>query len=180
MADRYSNETWRPVVGYEGWYEVSDSGRVKRTKTVPGTWAGRMLALPLNSYGYPCVCLHRSTRDSQKTFTVHRLVMAAFVGPCPLGREVNHKNGVKTGNRVGNLEYVTGKENRRHAREVLGMSRKGENNPRAKLTEDAVREIRRHYRRGVVTQRQLASEHGVSPGAIAFALRNRTWSHVVD
>ena len=119
MAEQYSNETWRPVVGYEDWYSVSDHGRVKgRGRDWSHTATPRYILKPSpDSKGYPMVtlCHPRSTRKT------HRLVAAAFIGPCPPGLQVNHKNGVKADNRPSNLEYVTPKENIRHAIDVLGV-----------------------------------------------------------
>jgi len=104
-------ERWKPC--FEGYYEVSDIGRVRRIKPGSGTRKGRILNPPISKSGY---------RDAQVTIRrktlrsfVHRLVAKAFLGPCPPGKQVNHKDGVKTNNRVENLEYVTHKENALHA-----------------------------------------------------------------
>ncbi len=68
----------------------------------------------------------------------------------------------------------------RHAREVLGikMGSAGESHPLAKLTDNAVREIRHRYSRGDVTQKHLAAEYGVSIPTVSSAIKRKTWRHV--
>ncbi len=162
MAEQYPNEQWRPVVGYEGRYEVSDFGRVKR-----------ILSLNTKSNsGYVMSSFSRS--GVWQSQTVHRVVAAAFIGPCPPGLQVNHKNGIKNDNRADNLEYVTPKENIRHASEMLGVK----NNRNAKLTKLKVQKIRYRYTLGGITQEELAAEYGVTQSAIGQAVRRLTWAHV--
>lgn len=106
-------EAWRPVVAYEGLYEVSDHGRVRRVAPASGTQAGRVLRHWPDRRGYRRVGLNRA--DQRSVSSVHRLVAAAFLGPCPPGLQVNHKDGKKANNRPSNLEYVTSAENNQHA-----------------------------------------------------------------
>jgi hypothetical protein len=105
-------EQWRPVVGYEGLYEVSSHGRVKRVKASPGTRAGKILRNTITNTGYfTCAMCVNGTR---KTFLVHRLVAFAFVdGDTSL--TVNHKDGDKTNNVSSNLEWITQSENTKHS-----------------------------------------------------------------
>src|SRR6185369_6475365 len=79
-----------------------------------------------------------------QTICVHRLVAAAFIGPCPEGCEVNHKDLNKANNSVGNLEYITHAENVKHARQNKKdwRSLRGENSSRGKLTNAQADEIR--------------------------------------
>lgn len=105
-------EQWRPVVGHHG-YEVSDLGRVRSVDRVVihetgrrQPRRGRALALVEQGSGHLKVGLGRRHYDQ-----VHRLVMAAFVGPCPDGMEVRHLNGDPADNRLENLAYGTRAEN---------------------------------------------------------------------
>lgn len=106
-------EEWREIPGYEGVYAVSNLGRVKR---LAGSKLGRgyilkedrMLKPSPDTLGYMGVKL------CFKRYSVHRLVMLAFVGPA-LDKEVNHINLLRDDNRLVNLEYVTHKENMMHA-----------------------------------------------------------------
>lgn len=100
-------ERWRPVVGFEGLYEVSEQGRVRRE----GRTDHNMKAHP--SRGYLAVQLWRFGKPSM--CLVHCLVAEAFLGLRPDGHEVNHKNGHKHDNKLVNLEYVTRSGNLEHA-----------------------------------------------------------------
>src|SRR3972149_1183846 len=96
------SEEWRPVVGWEGWYEVSNLGRVRRIKEAAGTRRGHILRWAVGGKPpYPRVFLCREGKVLTKR--VHRLVAEAFLGPCPEGQEVNHKDGDKANPRASNL-----------------------------------------------------------------------------
>ena len=167
------HERWLPVVGYEGYYEVSDHGRVKRMARGPATWPGRILKGSIKRE-YPSVALYRDAE--RREYSVHRLVMAAFVGPCPEGNEVNHKDGIKANSYVGNLEYVTRSENVIHAVSI-GTKRgmRGEKHPLAKLTEDDVRDIRKLLQIKTVAQARIAEQFGVSYQTISYIASGKTW-----
>src|SRR5262245_29251852 len=109
-------ERWLPVVDYEGLYEVSDRGRVRALGVRRGRFPGGVLwqgkTSPATPYPRVELC-----RDGVPRFhRVHVLVMRAFVGPRPPGQEIDHRNGVKTDNRLANLEYVLPQINNRRAR----------------------------------------------------------------
>jgi len=97
---------WRPVVGYEGRYEVSDDGQVRSFVRSP---EGRLLKPWVSGLGHKKVALHKNGR--QKSHWVHQLVAAAFIGPKPKSKEVRHMNGDGGDNRVNNLRYGTPSEN---------------------------------------------------------------------
>jgi hypothetical protein len=110
----------------------------------------------------------------------HRLVAAAFLGPCPPGLQVNHKDGRKLNNAPENLEYVTGQQNLKHAREVLcvGPSQCGERNYGAKLIASQVSAIRAEYAVGGVLHKDLAAKYGVHKTAIGKIIRREKWAHL--
>jgi hypothetical protein len=115
-----------------------------------------------NKDGYPQIQLFKGR--IRKSIKVHRLVAAAFLGVCPPGHEVNHKDGNKTNSTAENLEYVTKSENLKHAyrngfRKPVHFS--GERNPMAKLTNDQVIQIREMRRRGV-SSKELVKIFGIS------------------
>ena len=122
-------EIWKPVVGYEKLYSVSTFGRVRRELTTKGATAGKMLVPYDNQHGY--LVLKLSFRSHARTCKVHRLVAQAFLPPSLFNQTINHKNGVKTDNRVENLEYMTNADNMQHAVEVLGICFDGYKNRRA-------------------------------------------------
>jgi hypothetical protein len=104
-----SCEEWRPVVGFEGTYDVSNIGRVRRVAGSHQCPAGRILGQAEGNRGHLSVSL--SLEGHRHTRWVHRLVLAAFVGPCPQGMEVRHLDGDPKNNAVQNLAYGTRSEN---------------------------------------------------------------------
>ena len=102
---------WRDLVGYEGVYKISSDGEIY---SVPRfNTKGGLMKLHLHKTGYLYTLICKDGK--QKNVNVHREVAKAFI-PRPNNKtEVNHKNGIKTDNRVENLEWVTGKENIKHA-----------------------------------------------------------------
>lgn len=167
------SEIWRQIPEWP--YEVSSLGRVRRGECLQRTYAGRVLRLTIGRNGYVYVMLSNGGRRAR--FTVHRLVALAFLGPRPVGMQVNHRDGNKQNNVIANLEYVSGDENMHHA-VVSGLIKRGEQIHLAKLTEDAVRAIRRRYVPGVTRQVDLAHEFGVAQTKISAVIRGETWKHV--
>ncbi len=105
-------EEWKPIVGYEGLYEISSYGRVKSVKN--NVFQNRIRAVHIcQPAGYFIISL--GLNGKAKRFPIHRLVAFAFI-PNPLGkRTVNHINGVKTDNRISNLEWATDSEQQIHS-----------------------------------------------------------------
>lgn len=121
-------EEWRPVMGYEGRYEVSNQGRVKGlTREVwrsghPRLVHGQLLSAHHHSGGYLVVDLRIA--NVRKTSYVHRMVLEAFVGPCPPEMECRHLNGIRDDARLVNLAWGTRQEQAedklRHGTQPLG------------------------------------------------------------
>lgn len=109
---------WKPVVGFEGLYEVSNTGVVKslfrtvKSKGSKKVVPERILKPRLDEWGYEGVSLCKNGKQYGKL--VHRLVAEAFISPFG-GDQVNHIDGNKLNNRVENLEWCTGSENMKHA-----------------------------------------------------------------
>lgn len=169
---------WRSVASFEGVYEVSDGGQVRRVCGGRGAIAGKILTPRVRSKGYLRVVLHDGDHVSE--ISVHRLVALAFL---PSGAadqvQVNHRDGNPANNSVSNLEWSTGAENMRHAAEVLGRRRDwaGEKNGNAKLTADQVREIRSlQGQRAAVS---VARDYGVSNQLIGMIWRRTAWATIV-
>lgn len=116
-----TSERWASVRGYEGLYEVSDLGRVKALARNTTDRLGRRLTVKevvrkpfAQKSGHLRVKL---TKDgSSKTAAVHRLVLEAFVGPCPEGMECLHKDDIPSNNRLDNLRWGTRLENHQDRR----------------------------------------------------------------
>lgn len=117
------------------------------------------------------------TLRDRKYRHLHRLILLAFVGPCPPGLECRHLDGNPFNNRVENLSWGTPFENTadkfRH-----GTDPSGERNPAARLTENTVRDIRRRCSAGEL-QREISREFGVSKNTISDIVRRKSWKSVV-
>lgn len=114
VSSMIDEEEWRPVVGFEGQYEVSSLGRVKsvaRWSAHVGAgrrWIKEFIRKPtLGKRGYLCLLF-----PGNRNLYVHRLVGDAFLGPMPDGLQTRHLNGDHLDNRVENLRYGTASENR--------------------------------------------------------------------
>ena len=160
-------EEWRTIDWIaEGRFEVSSIGRVRNKRT------GRIRALRPRT-GYWRVGIE------MRVVSVHRLVATAFL-PNPDGKPyVNHKNCVRTDNRVENLEWCTHLENMRHAsRSGRMVAMKGEENPASKLSDEQVRRIREIYATRRLTQKQVGAMFGVSQRMVCLITRREKWVHV--
>lgn len=169
-------ELWRPVRGFEGYYEVSDQGRVKRVVGGPGTRVGTTLKQWTAKSGY---CYAELTKNGKpQKYRVHRLVLRAFKRPMRAEQtDTRHLNGIPYDNRLCNLEFGTTAEN--YADRVLhGTILYGARNPCAKLTEIQVREIRARCITEKITHRELARQYGVSRSLINKIVRREIWNHL--
>ncbi len=108
----------RPVVGYEGVYEVSRDGEVYRVGRACGATVGKKLKPQLSNSGY--LYVNFWLNGVRTTHSVHRIVAKAFLENPNNLPEVNHLNGIKTDNRVGNLEWCDRSRQMQHAYRVLG------------------------------------------------------------
>ena len=167
------HERWLPVVGYEGWYDVSNYGRVRRMAEGSNiTFIGKILKPMKNSRGYFHVNL--SKNSNKRIENIHRLVATSFIGLCPDGLEVNHIDGDKTNNRADNLEYVSSSENQIHSYSLgLQAPVRGEAHGCSKLTEDNVHSIRLQI--GHDTYAVIGEREGVCAGTIGSIARGKIW-----
>jgi len=176
-------EIWKPVVGYEGLYEVSNLGRVK---SLPKTWIcgnkkskrNKPETIAKQNYctsKYLQVWLSKDNKP--KLISVHRLVAQAFIPNLENKKTVNHINGIKDDNRVENLEWNTMKENLDHAWvNKLRVVQVGEKHGGSVLTEKDVLEIRENIK--YYTKAELARQYKVTHSTIRGILKRKTWAHI--
>jgi hypothetical protein len=166
-------EIWKDIEGYEGLYQVSNLGNVKR---LAGKWVKkeRLIKFKIDRYGYPSYSL--SKNKVLKSKTAHRLVAKAFVPNLLNKPAVNHINGIKTDNKVENLEWCTNKENTAHSIEIGLQDQKGVKHHKCKLTEEQVLEIRKiAYSE---TRTALSKKYSVSRAHILRLIKNEGWEHI--
>ena len=120
---------------------------------------------------YKSVCVGSMNRY------IHRIVAELFIGPCPPGMEVNHRDGDKQNNRVENLEYVTRNQNVAHAKSI-GHFRNGERLHNSKLNASTVLEIRRLRREQNLAYNKIARMFGVTTVTVFRADKGHCWGHV--
>lgn len=165
-------ETWKPIPSCPG-YEASDLGRirslprvVKRKGAKGQTCHGRIKTpVPVLRNGEViCVSIHVVVAGRKKNTSLGRLVLEAFVGPCPPGQECCHGPAGPEVNTLDNLRWDTRKANSDDRRKWGKPFRdlRGPNSPTAKLTFEEVQAIRREFAEGKDTARGLAARYGVS------------------
>ena len=175
------SEYWQDINEYEGLYQVSNCGRVKSLDRTVHYKNGKrhlhkgLILAPLPTHhGYVRVCLRKP--DNIKYRFIHQLVLESFIGKSPLGYQVNHIDGNKQNNYVGNLEYITPSGNRHHAYQTgLQKPIRGIDHHNAKLTVAQVKEIRTLI--GKIPQKDIANKFNVSPSSIGDIKFGRTWAY---
>lgn len=150
-------EIWRDIIGYEGIYQISNLGNVKRIGTYSNQtgkeWiSNRILKPAIKSNGYMFVGLSKNGKVSSKH--IHRLVAEAFVSNPDNKPTVNHKDGNKSNNTVDNLEWVTYLENNIHSIKVLKRDTKNSSDSKPVLQFDKEGNFIREYPSMREAQRQ--------------------------
>lgn len=162
-------EKWKEIKDFSGYF-VSTAGKVKNSH-------GQIMSNEVSNAGYNRV--HLCKNGKAKHLSVHRLVAKAFISNPNNLRVVNHKNGIKTDNRVENLEWSTHSANLQHAYDFnLRVGNFGEANGQAKLTRKKVEEIRTLYKKQSKKYGSyaLAKIYNVSSSTILHIVKNKKWS----
>ena len=170
-------EIWKDIPGYEGLYQVSNLGRVKSLPRVvlrrmkngkihPHRIHEKLLAPARQYRGHQQVCLCKEGIENHQF--VHRLVLLAFVGPCPEGMEVCHNDSNPANNRLDNLRYDT------HLNNQIDMAYVG-NRSRQIIKVPQVYEIRARLEHGD-TCIAIAEDYGVDKSTISKIKQGRNWT----
>lgn len=142
---------WKDILGYEGFYKISDNGEIKSIdrkilssngKMLP--FKGKNIKLTRDKVGYVRVSLNRLGK--LKFHYAHRMVAQCFIYNTENKPYVNHKNGIKNDNRVDNLEWCTKSENKKHSYDTLGeLPRRGARNGMTVIDESLLDSIKQDY-----------------------------------
>ena len=168
----------RPVVGWEGLYEIEIEGDTAWIVSLNYNKTGKRkrLAMRVGIRGYALARLSRRGRSFENS--VHILVCQAFHGLKPEPKShAAHRNDVKTDNRPSNLYWASPEENYRD-RDRNGKTPRGSQNGATKLTSDEVLEIRRAYVAKELRQYELADKFGVHRTTIRDILYRKIWKHL--
>jgi hypothetical protein len=163
-----------PVWKYETQYVISESGRVFSIKRK------KELKPHLTENGYHRICLYSLTRKKGKSHNVHRLVLQSFTKSDFPDKDAAHKDGTRLNNHIDNLYWATPIENGRD-KVIHGRNRPGEQNHRAKITEDEVRLLIKMHRENANypnVRKILARAFGLSKDHVQNIINGRFWNHV--
>lgn len=180
------SEIWKDVPGYEGFYQVSDMGRVrsvdrivKYSHGVDRMQKGKILTPCISGNGYHKVTLCGGIGEKDSQPTIHSMVLSAFAGPRPDGMQGCHNNGNKSDNSLLNLRYASSIDNH-NDRRAHGTNGAGEKNSSAKLSEVDIIKIRKLYKKGSREYGSVALSriYKVLPSTIWDIANYHTWTHV--
>ena len=178
MADHQvtiSEEVWKQIPEFTG-YEVSNFGRIRSYWKSNGPYknsivdsAQRINQLSIERSGYLIVNL--SKNGMKNVIRVHRLVLLAFIGPCPNGMEACHNDGNRRNNHLSNLRWDTRLNN------IWDTIKHGHHRSR-KLTNEQVANIIQLYESGM-TQTEIAKRHCISQPYVSEIVRLKSRTHII-
>jgi hypothetical protein len=177
-------EEWADIPGWEGAYQVSTYGGVRsvdrfitRNDGAVLFWKGQLMSSYTDQCGQIMVKLNRV--NEVKTLKVSRLVAKAFLPNLSNKRDVHHKDGDKTNNRVDNLEWLTRQEHFRKDK-LTGKfdSIRGSNGTRSRFSSEQIMDIRKLYESRQFTQTDIAKQYNCPSATISCIVNYKTWKHI--
>lgn len=169
-------EEWKDIPGFEGYYQVSNLGRIKSVERWINHRKGKTRVRErLKKYGRmgPYYGVTLSKEGNNKTVLVHRIVALCFIANPDNKPKVNHKDFNVSNNCVNNLEWATQQENIDYS-VAANRNVKGETHGCHKLTEVQVKEIRSYDK----AYKWLSDHYGVSYGNIKLIRNRKIWAHI--
>lgn len=161
----------KPIPGYGDRYSITNDGQIHTR------WTNGFLKHNTDKNGYKTVVLNKNLKP--KTLKVHRLVMLTFKGPSKL--QVNHKNGIKSDNRLSNLEYCTASQNIQHSFDTgLKIGPRGEKQSTAKLDTNTVLLIRWCRKEAGMTYSAIGKIYNVETQNVGQICRGKRWKHLLN
>ena len=168
---------WKDIPNFEGVYQAASDGGIRSLDRIDSKGrrrTGRVLKQKVRRDGYAEVVLQKSG-EKQTSHLAHRLVLSAFRGSSEL--HCNHKDGITLNNSIENLEWVTHKQNVKHAMEVLGRHQ-GEKHEGSKLKLSDVLAMRKTYSGTKGQIAELAREYGVHFMTASNVVHGKTWKRI--
>lgn len=183
-------EVWKDIIGYKGFYQVSNLGNVKSLdrKVISSNRTsylrkGKICKQSKSNLGYMTVGFTINNVKVNKY--VHRLVAEAFILNLDNKPQINHIDCNKENNNISNLEWCTNSENHIHASKnglnklhIHRVAYSGEKNGRTLLSEAQVLEIKQKYIPYKYSTKKLSKEYGVSESCITHILNNTSWQKI--
>lgn len=163
-------EIWKDVVGYEGLYKISSIGNLKSSRRMSKIVGSYNLTPTLTPDGYYRLSVRRE--GIKKNRTIHQLVAIAFIPNPNNYNQINHKNGIKTDNRVENLEWCSTQLNTLHAINN-GL------HPKGKITSTQATDIMYKIKKGI-SESSIATEYGVRKYSITRIKKGARWKHLLN
>ena len=189
-TDKPSGETWKNVIGYETFYQVSNFGNVRsldrivnKPNGVSYMRKGKLCVQSKSNLGYLTVGF--TVNNVKVNKYVHRLVAETFITNWSNHPQVNHIDCDKTNNRMYNLEWCTNSQNQIHATKnglnklhLHRVAYSGEKNGRSLLTKEQVLEIKQKHIPYKYSAKKLSKEYNVSESCITHILNNTSWKEI--
>ena len=181
----YINDTcinWKSIVGYEGIYEISDTGSIRSLDRLIVNSLGvsrniRGIILKQNNLRNNYLGVSLAKNGGKKTFAVHKLVIRTFNPLKDEGNFVcNHIDCDRQNNHTDNLEWVTIGENNRHSYLHGNQSRKGDRHNNKKICQKDAEEIRKLSHETNMTQKEIGAEFNISAPMVSNIINNKNWN----